>query len=362
VAIRLPADLLSRSAEEASRLLSLAYLDEISRAQLRLADPLDTEALHDFRVGLRRLRSCIRAYRGELEDSINRKTRQQLRKLTEDTNAGRDSEVQLHWLYQQTGRLVPEEMDGLAWLVGKLEGRKFETLDAVRSNVGRRFSKLASKLRPELRTFRVEVRTGNDQRRSFGQLTGDLIVSYAGALRETLASVGAANDKERAHAARIAAKRLRYLLEPLSRRVPRAKSLVGPLKQLQDLLGELHDMQVMGDEIASSMKSLEAMGAHSRAIPGLLQLQQIAREQAHRCFATFDAHWRDSRSADFLSRVVELGRRLSLGKDVADDAGLAPLRQEMVTQNRSGQHDHSPVRHKVGEEHVARPPDLGIVR
>ena len=52
---RLPSNLLDRSAEEASRLLSLSYLDQIDLAHVRLGDQLDQEALHDFRVGIRRL-------------------------------------------------------------------------------------------------------------------------------------------------------------------------------------------------------------------------------------------------------------------------------------------------------------------
>jgi len=50
---KLPSNLLDRSAQEASRLLSLSYLDQIDSAHARLGDQLDEEALHDFR-GLRR--------------------------------------------------------------------------------------------------------------------------------------------------------------------------------------------------------------------------------------------------------------------------------------------------------------------
>ena len=57
------AGFLSRPPEEGARLLALSFLDQAAQARPRLADPADTEALHDFRVGLRRLRSCLRAYR-----------------------------------------------------------------------------------------------------------------------------------------------------------------------------------------------------------------------------------------------------------------------------------------------------------
>jgi len=85
---RLPSNLLDRSAQEASRLLLLSYLDQIDAAHARLGNQLDQEALHDFRVGIRRLRSAIRAYRAELEGSVNGKMRRRLRVLARATNDG----------------------------------------------------------------------------------------------------------------------------------------------------------------------------------------------------------------------------------------------------------------------------------
>src|ERR687890_1341184 len=95
---RLPLDLLERSAPESARLLALSHLDAIDRARLRLGDGLDGEALHDFRVGIRRLRSAIRAYRDELEGSVGGKERRQLRNLARATNDGRDLEGQPDWV------------------------------------------------------------------------------------------------------------------------------------------------------------------------------------------------------------------------------------------------------------------------
>jgi CHAD domain-containing protein len=309
VAARLPADLLSRSAEEAARLLALAYLDEINRAKRRLSDPLDTEALHDFRVGLRRLRSCIRAYRGHLKDSVSKKIRRRLRDLTAATNAGRDTEVQLGWLHQQAGRLGPGELEGLAWLIGRLEGRKFETLDPVTADVASRFSKASSKLRPRLRTFRAEVRAGPGRdRRSFGPVTGELIRSHAGALGETLRGLTGQQNAAQAHATRIAAKRLRYLLEPLLRRTPGAKRLIGRLKELQDVLGDLHDMQVLSQEIDSSL-ALLSQGKPERtraAIAGLNALHRMVDEKARAGLADFHTKWGDDQADRFFRQIGEL--------------------------------------------------------
>jgi CHAD domain-containing protein len=313
VPARLPADLLTRTAEEAARLLALAYLDEIDRAKRRLSDPLDTEALHDFRVGLRRLRSCTRAYRAHLKDSVSKKIRRRLRDLTAATNAGRDTEVQLGWLHQQAGLLGPGELEGLAWLIGRLEGRKLETLDAVTADVASRFSKASSKLRPRLRTFRAEVRMGlGRDPRSFGPVIGELIRSHSAALGETLRAMEGRQDAAEAHATRIAAKRLRYLLEPLVRRAPGVKRLIGRLKELQDVLGDLRDMQVLSQEIASSL-ALLSQGRPERtreAIAGLNALHRTVDQKTRACLADFHTKWGGNQANPFFRQIGELATSL----------------------------------------------------
>jgi CHAD domain-containing protein len=316
MSVRLPADLLRRSAEEGSRLLALAYLDEIGLAERRLPDPQDPEALHDFRVGLRRMRSCIRAYRSSLKGSVSKKERRRLRDLTLSTNPGRDIEVQLDWLHRQAERLGPGETEGLAWLIGRLEGRKYESLDRVTDEIGQEFSKAGGKLRRKLGTFQMEVRTGREAKPvSFGEATGRLVQHTAAELADRLQVVTRPEHVSEAHAARICAKRLRYLLEPLSHRAAGAKALVGRLKQLQDVLGHLHDMQVLSQEIQSSLAALPR-GASDRPItarPGLEVLLRLAIEEAKSSFASFQADWTNERAPRFLFRAHEFGRILAAG-------------------------------------------------
>ena len=311
---RLPSDLLDRSADESSRLLALTYLDEIELARRRLVDPLDAEALHDFRVGLRRLRSCTRAYRTELKDSVSKAMRRRLKKLTLATNAGRDAEVHLGWLRSQADRLGPEHTEGQAWLIGRLEGRQYETLAGATADVGRRFTKTAARLRPRLGTLRIEVRRDSGgERPSFRQVTGHLIRRHAAELGESLKAVRTAEQMEEVHGARIAAKRLRYLLEPLIRRAAGTKGLTTQLKGLQDVLGQLHDLHVLTEEIASALTALSRSPTElpHRAEPGLRALQQVAKDQEAAAFAGFQAHWGDQRGVRFIERAEELGRMLS---------------------------------------------------
>ena len=67
----LPARLLDRPSPEVARWFALVRLHDLLIARDRLTDPDDSDALHDFRVALRRLRSLLRAFRDVLADSVS---------------------------------------------------------------------------------------------------------------------------------------------------------------------------------------------------------------------------------------------------------------------------------------------------
>jgi len=91
--------LLRRPAAASAAAIGLARLGEARAACTRLANESDRDALHDFRVAVRRLRTVLRAFRRELK-TVPKKLERQLRDLTRATSGGRDAEVQLAWLAQ----------------------------------------------------------------------------------------------------------------------------------------------------------------------------------------------------------------------------------------------------------------------
>src|SRR5215210_2446046 len=150
-------DLLSRPPEEGARLIALSYLDQAAAAFPRLQDPSDTEALHDFRVGLRRLRSCLRSYGPWLEEGLPKKLRRRLRDLARSTNPGRDTEVQIEWLRGRSRHLSSYHRAGLAWILARLEERMREANEEMARSLPREFPKVEEGLRERLSTYRTEV-------------------------------------------------------------------------------------------------------------------------------------------------------------------------------------------------------------
>jgi CHAD domain-containing protein len=328
---RLPGDLLDRSAQESSRLLALSYLSQIDRARDRLGDALDLEALHDFRVGVRRLRSAVKAYQGELEDSISGKMRRQLRKLARATNDGRDVEVQLTWLAKQSDRLGSDDAPGFFWLIGRLEDRKQRTHDRAVADVARRYAKASGKLRRALGILRIELRTGAGQRLlTFREVTGALAQRQIAEVRNDLGRIRGESDAEQAHRTRISLKRLRYLLEPIARRNRRAGALVRKFKEAQDLLGEHHDMHVLSSAIAA-LRTEISTSSFSGLDPGLATVARLADEAAAVAFDRFNSIWGGESGNRILARALDLGRALEQQLQVASHEEVASHKSRVAS-------------------------------
>src|SRR6476659_3496150 len=99
--MRASSNLLHQSVDRAARIVALDLLSAAARQRGRLGNKRNTEALHDFRVAVRRLRSWLRAFDGWLDDSVSRKALRRLKRAARSTNASRDADVRLVWLREQ---------------------------------------------------------------------------------------------------------------------------------------------------------------------------------------------------------------------------------------------------------------------
>jgi len=206
--------LLDRPPEAAVRLLALALLDEAKAAARRLESDAHVEALHDFRVALRRLRTLFKAYRGLLRDSVSKKQARTLQELASSTAGARDAEVQLEWLAERRADLEPGARKARSWMVKRLEARRRAAYTAVRGDVHQRFTRLEARLGSSLSRYRATV-APDAVRATFAGAVGEMVRRTGTGLVAALGAVRAPTDAEEAHRARIQGKRLRYLIEPL---------------------------------------------------------------------------------------------------------------------------------------------------
>ncbi len=280
--------------------LALDYLAQARAAALRLGDPRDGDALHDVRVALRRLHSLLRAYREDFGRHVPAKQGKVVRRLARATNAARDTEVQRAWLSTQAQGLRPAQREGYDWLLAQLQPPP-----GVGTELARGVLKLHKRLRPRLRRLLAEGAGGE----CYAAAAARRAQAGRRAVLRALAAVDGPHAVATAHAARIAVKRLRYLLAPLGDQGAPCATAVQRLRQLQELLGELHDRHVLAQMLSdAAARCAAACGAERFAqlrrgepvkpaawrppeLPGLLALAARNEAAALRLYRALDERY-----------------------------------------------------------------------
>jgi CHAD domain-containing protein/CYTH domain-containing protein len=294
--------------DEGARRLALGYLEDAAAARARVKSAADPEALHDYRVAVRRLRSCVRAYRRKLRSSVGGKTRRQLRRLARATNRPRDLEVQLAWLNDRRGGAGEAERPGIDWLAARMQAARAGAAGEMLALDARLFPPVAARLQSRLTRFRATLELDEASgRRSTAAVTAKLVRRAASRLQDRLAGVRRYADLDALHRGRIAAKRLRYLLEPFTTFLPSCESVVVQLKELQGGLGEVHDAQVFDTELSLALPEAPAAALAGVALLPALQAVRAARDAGGKqVFERTRSEWLGGAAAPFFDTVAGL--------------------------------------------------------
>ena len=286
-------------AKRAARVVALALLRDVGTARDRLDDPADDKALHDFRVALRRLRSWIRAFRPVLRDTLRGKVVRRLGDIADATGASRDLEVRIEWIDKVRRQLQGDERRGATWLIKRLRQEKL-TCDAdLRRVLDDEYEKAMRRVEKAMSRYEAHV----EGEESYEEVTNEIVSRHLEALTTAMADVSSVNDRAQAHAGRIAAKRLRYVLEIVAPNDSDQARAMVQLKELQDRLGELHDAQTLGSQLASLAAEWAAAkvdggkaatnGAAPRVdpVPGLQALLRRLRQREKESFRLMLPVW-----------------------------------------------------------------------
>ena len=311
-----PLDLAARAAVAR---IAEGHLEDAAEALNRIRNPRDRAALHNFRVAVRRLRSLLRAYRPWLGRAAGKKVRRRLRELTRVTGAGRDAEVQIEWLEAQRRYLDQRERSGLNWLLRRLRDQKRESYRAARKQLRGDFGHAAKMLGERLDAG--DEPGPKRYREAFSELLQQQVSDFS----RRLAVIAGADDEEAAHQARIRAKRLRYLVEPLRRELPEAHAAVRQLKRLLDLMGKLHDRHLLESDLYAAVEEAateKARRLHALALAGdqatlarerrrderlgLVALAARARVERDGLFAELQRGWLRDRSREIMAPLAAL--------------------------------------------------------
>jgi CHAD domain-containing protein/CYTH domain-containing protein len=311
--VRVPPALPDLVVDEGARRLALAYLEDAAAARARVTSAAEPEALHDYRVAVRRLRSCVRAYRRNLRSSIGRKTRRQLRRLARATNRPRDLEVQLSWLEGRRAEAADRERPGIEWLAARMRAARERWAAEMHALDARLFPRVQSRLESRLTRFRATLELDETSgRRTTAAVTAKLVRVAATRLQDRLARVARYTDLDALHGARISAKRLRYLLEPFTTFVPSCEPVVLRLKELQGALGDVHDAQVFETELVSALAEARPAVADGAALlPGLQAVRAARDARGKEAFECTRTDWLGQASAPFFDSVAGLSNAIA---------------------------------------------------
>lgn len=200
----------------------------------------DETSVHQARVASRRLREALPVAGASAQDAVRRALKQ-VRRVTRALGPVREIDVALGHLAEFGARGVSAP-SAIAHVQRALERerdrRRREMLDALSPG---RLQKLKQKLAP----FHAAPPSGDSRAAALAE--ADRRVGDRGlALGDAIERAGAIYLPDRLHAVRVAVKKLRYALEiQRELRRSRATARIRQLKSVQELLGRLHDLEVL---------------------------------------------------------------------------------------------------------------------
>ncbi len=243
---------------------ALLQIRKASHACDHLTDPSEPEALHNFRVAVRRLRTWMRTFKRY--HNTGKKTIKRLGRLTDSTNTSRDLEVCRDWLnvyLSEMADIPPDNNNALKALLDQITGDYEQELAKIQDHVPAEWQELDHKLKKHLGS---DI-DGDKKNELMPNVAGKKILKLCDTADEQLGQIHGIEDRLAIHKLRIYFKRLRYLLEPFRSRQPALKEIIRFLKETQDVLGDFRDAHISIEMLATYHATLTD-GLHGDSLDG----------------------------------------------------------------------------------------------
>ena len=329
----LPGDVLLLTASQGAALIARRLLSRVADQRMRLDDERGDEALHDFRVALRQLRSWLRAFGVQLDPVTPRKARRRIRRLADASSDVRDGDVQLEWLREQQPTIPRDARLGLEWLIERVEAHRRVADERFRRRLADDFERTRVVLDAALSSPDESAGGvgGSQASDTLAAATANVIRVEGERIRAHLGAIHGLGDEAEAHRARLAGKRLRYVLHPMADIIDGGPEALAHLKPMQDALGELHDAHVLVHRVADALSlvlaerseqivfAVRAVGTGTErflepsASPierGLIVIAERLHERAARAFAEVRDSWLGARAEVLVAETMALAEQL----------------------------------------------------
>ncbi len=250
------------SAGAAVRRVLRGLLEAIRANEKGAATGGDPEFLHDFRVAVRRTRTCLGQLKGVLGGEQVAGFREEFRWLGSVTGPARDLDVQLGQLDEYRNEL-PESVRGRLDPLERLliRRKRAEQQRVARVLRSARYRKLIEGWNAWI-DDRDESGAGPDAARPVREVASASIERRFARRLDRGRAIDPDSPAAALHRLRIDGKKLRYLLEFFRGLYPAAEldPLVRELKKLQDTLGALNDLSVQQESLERFARELHEAG------------------------------------------------------------------------------------------------------
>ncbi len=234
-------------ATQAARVILYQLYYRVSKNQYDLEKASDPEALHDYRIAVRKTRSLLSELDGVLPEPGLSHFRKRFAEVMKHTGRLRDLEVLIHSLPELEHET--ESISTSVWYSLLIDLRQKEQFQ--RKQLLSFFnSDYYTELMADWSCYLESIRPGNYTLpladTNVQVLATDIIRTRHGKLVKRAKKVSKQPSMERLHKLRKSGKRLRYLLDLFEDIYPATarKKLLKELKKFQDVLGEIQDIEV----------------------------------------------------------------------------------------------------------------------
>lgn len=266
----------------------------------------NVEHVHQSRVATRRIRAALSMFADCFSAKKVKRWRKRIRQLTQGLGQARDKDVQIEFVESFLAGLDDSQeacRPGVARLALRLRQQRengqpavVQTLDKFES------TQVLVEMHCELERILFTLRRTSTPLQSpfVFERTRERILADYDALQSYRASLADPEDKTAHHQMRIAAKKLRYVLEICNPAYEeRLSASVKTAKKLQSLLGEIHDCDVWLDfipqfaqeETRRTVEYFGQAGPFEAIEPGLRYLRDQRQQCRHKTFDQLAAYW-----------------------------------------------------------------------
>jgi CHAD domain-containing protein len=281
----------------------------------------DIEYVHRARVASRRLRQALCVFDDCFPKDRVSFWQKEIRRLGRGLGAARDKDVQIEWV---SGVLARQEDRSCVSGVARVLVRCQRKRERVQPEVLRLLSQLlAGRALHEMLTATkrltasAEGKQVTDKSPVVFERAEWYILERVGELRAFEPCLEKPEDRERHHAMRIAAKRLRYTMELFKAVYDGGLDrVIEAVKQVQSLLGEVHDCDVWVAQLDKMLQKhskrliryFRHAGPLAQLKAGIDFLKQNRRRRRDELFSTLVHFWREQTEAGLWDELAEVVR------------------------------------------------------